>query len=79
MHRAVRSYDSVYIWATAFLVVGIATVALGGIYGLTILNYLIVGFGVGSIYVLGATGLTLVYSVRKFANFAHGDMLTFGA
>jgi len=66
-------------FALAFLVVAVATALLGGIYGLTILNYLIVGFGVGSIYVLGATGLTLVYSVRKFANFAHGDMMTFGA
>lgn len=63
----------------AFLVVGVATVGLGAIYGLTIINYFLVGLGVGSIYVLGATGLTLVYSVRKFANFAHGDMMTFGA
>lgn len=66
-------------FALAFIVVGLATAALGLIYGFGVLNYLIVGFGVGSIYVLGATGLTLVYSVRKFANFAHGDLMTFGA
>jgi branched-chain amino acid transport system permease protein len=66
-------------FALAFLAVGIATATLGLVYGPSILNYLIVGLGVGSIYVLGATGLTLVYSVRKFANFAHGDMMTFGA
>jgi branched-subunit amino acid ABC-type transport system permease component len=28
---------------------------------------------------LGATGLTLVFAIRKFANFAHGEMMTFGA
>jgi branched-chain amino acid transport system permease protein len=66
-------------YALAFLAVGVATAGLGLVYGPSILNYLIVGLGVGSIYVLGATGLTLVYSVRKFANFAHGDMMTFGA
>ncbi len=37
------------------------------------------GFVVGSIYVLGATGLSLNYGVKKFANFAHGDMMTVGA
>lgn len=66
-------------YALAFLAVGAVTAALGGVYGLGILSYLIVGFRVGAIYVLGATGLTLVYSVRKFANFAHGDIMTFGA
>ena len=66
-------------FALAFLVVIFVTVALGLVYGLGILNYLITGFRVGAIYVLGATGLTLVYSVRKFANFAHGDIMTFGA
>jgi len=66
-------------FAYAFLIVAIVTLALGGIYGLGILNYLKTGFVVGSIFVLGATGLSLVFSVRKFANFAHGDMMTFGA
>lgn len=66
-------------FALAFLAVGVVTASLGLVYGLGILNYLIVGFRVGAIYVLGATGLTLVYSVRKFANFAHGDIMTFGA
>lgn len=66
-------------YALALLVTGLVTLGLSAIYGLGILNYVIAGFRVGSIYVLGATGLTLVYSVRKFANFAHGDMMTFGA
>ncbi|MEX2193666.1 MAG: branched-chain amino acid ABC transporter permease [Thermoleophilaceae bacterium] len=33
----------------------------------------------GSYYALGAVGLTLVYGTLKLVNFAHGDMLTFGA
>ncbi len=33
---------------------------------------------VGSIIGLGATGLTLTYGVFKFANFAHGDLMTLG-
>ena len=34
------------------------------------------GLVVGSIYVLGASGLSLTYGIKKFANFAHGDMMT---
>jgi len=33
----------------------------------------------GSYFALGAVGLTLVYGTLKLVNFAHGDMLTFGA
>jgi len=33
----------------------------------------------GSIYVLIAIGLTMVYRVLKFANFAHAELVTFGA
>ena len=33
----------------------------------------------GSIFALGAVGLTLVYGILKLVNFAHGDFLTFGA
>jgi neutral amino acid transport system permease protein len=33
----------------------------------------------GSYFALGAIGLTLVYGTLKFTNFAHGDLLTFGA
>jgi len=49
------------------------------VQGLSVLQFVVNGLVVGSIYVLGATGLTLIYGVRKFANFAHGDMMTFGA
>ena len=37
------------------------------------------GLALGSVYALGAVGLTLVYGILKLINFAHGDFLTFGA
>ena len=37
------------------------------------------GLTLGSVYALGAVGLTLVYGILKLTNFAHGDFLTFGA
>ena len=43
-----------------------------------ILQLVIVGIIVGSIIGLGAIGLTLTYGVMKFANFAHGDLMTLG-
>lgn len=41
--------------------------------------YLIPGLVIGSIYALGAVGITLIFGVLRFAHFAHGDMMTFGA
>jgi len=38
-----------------------------------------VGLIVGSVYALGAIGLTLIYGVLRFANFAHGDLMMLGA
>ncbi|MEZ4503323.1 MAG: branched-chain amino acid ABC transporter permease [Dehalococcoidia bacterium] len=43
-----------------------------------ILQLVVVGVIVGSVIGLGAMGLTLTYGILKFANFAHGDMLTLG-
>ncbi len=37
------------------------------------------GIVFGSIIALGAIGLTLVYGILKFANFAHGDTMSLGA
>src|SRR2546430_15240822 len=37
------------------------------------------GLSLGSVYALGAVGLTLVYGILKLVNFAHGDFLTYGA
>jgi branched-chain amino acid transport system permease protein/neutral amino acid transport system permease protein len=37
------------------------------------------GIVIGSIIALGSIGLTLVFGILRFANFAHGDMMTAGA
>ena len=37
------------------------------------------GLVLGSIIALGSIGLTLVFGILKFANFAHGDLMTGGA
>ena len=36
------------------------------------------GTVIGSIYALGAVGVTLVFGILRFAHFAHGDMMTLG-
>lgn len=41
--------------------------------------YLVPGLVLGCIYALGAIGISLVYGILRFANFAHGEMITFGA
>lgn len=61
------------------LAIALSVIGLSPIYGISVLQFLINGFVVGSIYVLGATGLSLVFGIRKFANFAHGELMTFGA
>ena len=38
----------------------------------------VIGLVVGSVIGLGAMGLTLTFGILKFANFAHGDMMTLG-
>lgn len=37
------------------------------------------GLIVGSVYALGAVGVTLVFGILRFAHFAHGDLMTLGA
>ncbi len=44
-----------------------------------LLQLLVNGIVLGSIIALAAIGLSMVYGILKFANFAHGDFLTFGA
>ncbi|MCX7371997.1 MAG: branched-chain amino acid ABC transporter permease [Alphaproteobacteria bacterium] len=41
--------------------------------------YLIPGLVLGAVYALAAAGISLVYGVMRFANFAHGDLMTWGA
>jgi len=66
-------------WVFAVLLVLAAIGVLWAIFGKPILQATIQGLVVGSIYVLGASGLSLTYGIKKFANFAHGDMMTVGA
>ncbi len=40
--------------------------------------YLIPGLVLGSIYALGAVGITLTFGILRFANFAHGEIMTLG-
>lgn len=41
--------------------------------------YLLPGLVLGCVYALGAVGLSLLYGILRFAHFAHGDLMTFGA
>ena len=43
------------------------------------LELTVYGIVFGSIIALGAIGLTLVFGIIRFANFAHGDLVTMGA
>lgn len=41
-------------------------------------NVIVSGLVLGSIYALGAIGITLIFGILRFAHFAHGDMMTMG-
>ncbi|MEE4011119.1 branched-chain amino acid ABC transporter permease [Roseibium sp. FZY0029] len=41
--------------------------------------YVIPGIVLGSIYALGAVGITLVFAILRYAHLAHGDLATLGA
>ena len=49
--------------------------------GITLIsNYILIpGLTYGSQLALGALGITIVYSVLRFSNFAHGEFMSFGA
>ena len=40
--------------------------------------YLAPGIVLGSIYALGAIGITMTFGILRFANFAHGETMTLG-
>ena len=46
---------------------------------LTLLDYLIRGLSLGSVYAIIALGYTMVYGIAKMLNFAHGDVIMVGA
>ncbi|WP_417680293.1 branched-chain amino acid ABC transporter permease [Roseibium sp.] len=41
--------------------------------------YFIPGLVLGSIYALGAVGITLIFAILRYAHLAHGDLATLGA
>ena len=53
--------------------------SLATLFGIAILQYAIAGLRVSSIVIVAAIGLTLIYGIRGFANFAYGDLMTLGA
>ncbi len=44
-----------------------------------VLQFIVNGIVVGGIFVMGAIGLSLIYGIRNFANFAHGELMALGA
>lgn len=52
---------------------------IGGVPVATILQYLVYGLQLGSVYALLALGYTMVYGIVGMINFAHGDFLMIGA
>jgi len=42
-------------------------------------DYILSALILGSIYALGAIGISMIYAILRFAHFAHGDLLTLGA
>jgi len=40
--------------------------------------YLIPGLALGSVYALGAIGISMIFGILRFAHFAHGDVMTLG-
>ena len=46
---------------------------------LYVVQLVIYGIVLGSIIALGAIGISLIYGILGFSNFAHGDMMTIGA
>ncbi len=41
--------------------------------------YLVPALALGSIYALGAVGISMIYGILRFSHFAHGDVMTLGA
>ena len=45
-----------------------------------LLNYIFIpAFSYGSQLALGALGVSFIYAILRFANFSHGDLMSFGA
>jgi branched-chain amino acid transport system permease protein len=40
--------------------------------------YFVPGLTIGSVYALGAVGISMIFGILRFAHFAHGDLMTIG-
>jgi neutral amino acid transport system permease protein len=77
---ALREQAREHPTVAAFGVIGLIVLALIAAEGLhEVAQASLNGLTLGTIYALGAVGLTLVYGILRLVNFAHGDFLTFGA
>jgi neutral amino acid transport system permease protein len=78
--EALREWSRAHPVAVAFGVIGLIVLVLIVTKGLhEVAQASLNGLTLGTIYALGAVGLTLVYGILRLVNFAHGDFLTFGA
>jgi neutral amino acid transport system permease protein len=75
--RRLPSVSPLTVVAGVLVVAALVLVAREGLTELA--QATINGIVTGSYFALGAAGLTLVYGVLKLLNFAHGELLTFGA
>jgi len=47
---------------------------------IVLLNYIFIpALSYGSQLALGALGVSFIYAILRFANFSHGDLMSFGA
>ena len=61
-----------------FVIQFIQSLTSGG-GGYQLLNHVINGVSLGSVYAIIALGYTMVYGIAKMLNFAHGDVIMVGA
>lgn len=78
--RPTRRFKKQLLWGLIasglfILFVGALTLA----FGIAMLQYVLAGLVIGSILIVAAIGLTTIYGIRGFANFAYGDIMTLGA
>ena len=78
--EALNEFARDYPAAVAFGVIALIVLILIAAEGVhDVAQTTLSGLTLGTVYALGAVGLTLVYGILRLVNFAHGDFLTFGA
>lgn len=78
--RPTTRFRRLFFQATIVAVISVALIGgLAFAFGIIILQYALGGLVVSSIVIVAAIGLTVLYGIRGFANFAYGDIMTLGA